>query len=243
MTTNAFESLHCLIYEDTFDAGRWLKQGLPGLSEKPLIRVVSEIGQLEQRLREDDYHLAFLVVSQLEINDFLFIQKLDFCPPFLVCSSNRAVAADAFVLGASGFLSSEIQPKHLSQQIGQLLAKNTMSLGVGQRHRVQMPFIFVKSDYKLVRLNFDDILFVEGLGEYLRIYTDTAKYVVLQSFSRLMEVLPTQQFLRIHRSYLVNLYKINFIQNNVVSVGNHQLPISKSQKKPFLELIEQVGLL
>ncbi|GAB3908843.1 LytTR family DNA-binding domain-containing protein [Larkinella knui] len=241
MLNDAPESLHCLIYEETPDAGRWLKQGLHGLSPGQVVRVVDELGLFEQRLREEDYNLVFLVVNELTINDFLFLQQLDFCPPFFVCSSNRAVAADAYGLGAAGFLSGDLPPKHLSQQIGAVLAKNALSSG--NRHKAPaVPFIFVKSDYKFIRLNFDDILFVEGLGEYLRIYTDSAKHVVLQSFSRLMEVLPAQQFLRIHRSYLVNLHKINFIQNNVVSVGNHQLPISKSQKKSFFELIEQVGL-
>ncbi|GAB2568703.1 LytR/AlgR family response regulator transcription factor [Spirosoma areae] len=244
MTTDTLESLNCLIYEETYDSGRWLKRGLHSVASGQVIRVVNEVKQFEQRLREEDYNLAFLVVNQLAVKDFLFLQQMDFCPPFLVCSTNRAVAADAFGLGASGFLSDEVQPMHLSRQLGEVLAKNTMSLGMNSIQRApQMPFFFVKSDYKVIRLNFDDILFVEGLGEYLRIYTETAKHIVLQSFSRLMEVLPSRQFLRIHRSYLVNLHKINFIQNNVVSIGNHQLPISISQKKPFLELIEQVGVL
>lgn len=100
----------------------------------------------------------------------------------------------------------------------------------------------MKSDYKIVRINFTDILFVEAMGEYFRIYTDTGRYVMLQSLTRLLEMLPVQQFLRIHRSYIVNLYRINFIQNNVVSVGATQLPIGKSHRKAFLELIEQIGL-
>ncbi|WP_080057712.1 LytR/AlgR family response regulator transcription factor [Spirosoma aerolatum] len=244
MTSESTESLNCLIYEETYDASRWLKQHLHNASSSNTIRVVSEIGQFEKRLQEDDYNLAFVVVEQLPIQAFLVWQELDFCPPILVCSANRAVAADAFMVGAAGFVSPDNPTLQLSRQIREVLAQNRLNIKVLPAAKAPtLPFFFVKSDYKIVRLNFDDVLFVEGLGEYLRIYTDTAKHIVLQSFSKMADVLPSHQFLRIHRSYMVNLYKINFIQNNVVSIGNHQLPISKSQKKTFLELIEHIGLL
>lgn len=244
MLTDSPDSLSCLIYENKSGASQWLRQQLQKLTSGQIVRVVNEISQLENRLREDDFNLVFLVVEQLEVDAFRFLNQLDFCPPILVASNNRAVAADAYLLKADGFVSAAAEAEELIRQVQDVLLQSrgpARSIVAGPG--LSLPFFFVKSDYKIIRLNFDEILFVEGLGEYLRIYTETNKYVVLQSFSRLTEVLPMRQFLRIHRSYMINLYKINFVQNNVVSIGSHQLPISKSQKKAFLELVEQVGLL
>jgi len=244
MITDSTDSLSCLIYEDKSGGSQWLRQPLEKLTYGQVVRVVNEISQLEHRLREDDFSLVFLVVEQLEVDGFRFLNQLDFCPPILVVSNNRAVAADAYALKAAGFVSAAAEAEELIRQVQDVLLQSRERIrSIAAGPVLSLPFFFVKSDYKIIRLNFDDILFVEGLGEYLRIYTETNKYVVLQSFSRLTEVLPMRQFLRIHRSYMINLYKINFVQNNVVSIGSHQLPISKSQKKAFLELVEQAGLL
>ncbi|WP_338868082.1 LytTR family transcriptional regulator DNA-binding domain-containing protein [Spirosoma sp. SC4-14] len=244
MITDSTDSLSCLIYEAITGGSQPLRQQLQTLLAGQLVRVVDEIKQVEAKLREDDFSLLFLVVEQLDVDAFRFLNQLDYCPPVLVVSADRTVAADAYAIKAAGFIPAATETEFMIRQVREVLSQNRAgNPAVAMATARSLPFFFVKSDYKVIRLNFDDILFVEGLGEYLRIYTEANKYIVLQSFTRLMDVLPPHQFLRIHRSYMINLYKINFVQNNVVSIGNHQLPISKSQKKAFLELVEQVGLL
>lgn len=102
--------------------------------------------------------------------------------------------------------------------------------------------LFVKADYKIVSVWTDDILYIEGLREYVRICTEREKIITLLSMTRLGEVLPRNQFFRIHRSYIVNIHKILNIQGNTVTVGKELLPVSKGQKDDFLAFLNADGL-
>ena len=75
------------------------------------------------------------------------------------------------------------------------------------------------------------------MGDYVRFYLEDKKIVTLLSMSKIIELLPKEKFVQIHRSYIINFEKINFIQNNIISIGQYQLPISKSRKKELMDII------
>ncbi len=75
------------------------------------------------------------------------------------------------------------------------------------------------------------------MGDYVRFFLEDKKIVTLLSLSKIIELLPKDKFIQIHRSYIINFEKINFIQNNIISIGQYQLPISKSRKKELMEII------
>ncbi len=98
-------------------------------------------------------------------------------------------------------------------------------------------YFFVKSGYKIQKILVDEIIYVESMGDYIRFFLEDKKIVALLSMSKIIQLLPTEKFIQIHRSYIINLEKINFIQNNIISLGQYQLPISKSRKKELMEFI------
>jgi DNA-binding LytR/AlgR family response regulator len=98
-------------------------------------------------------------------------------------------------------------------------------------------YFFVKSGYKIQKILIDEIIYVESMGDYIRFFLDDKKVVVLLALSKIIELLPKGKFIQIHRSYIINLEKINFIQNNIISLGQYQLPISKSRKKELMEIV------
>ncbi|MCK5637803.1 MAG: LytTR family transcriptional regulator [Flavobacteriaceae bacterium] len=98
-------------------------------------------------------------------------------------------------------------------------------------------YFFVKSGYKIQKIMVKEIIYVESMGDYIRFFLDDKKVVVLLALSKIIKLLPKENFVQIHRSYIINLEKINFIQNNIISIGQYQLPISKSRKKELMEII------
>ena len=102
-------------------------------------------------------------------------------------------------------------------------------------------YFFVKSDYKIVKINFAEVVFIEGMREYVRIHTENHKVMTLLSMQKMEEMLPSSMFARIHRSHIVNLSKIEEIQGNTVYLGNQQLPVSKGYKEQFLKQINRYG--
>ncbi|HEY9488749.1 MAG TPA: LytTR family DNA-binding domain-containing protein, partial [Chryseosolibacter sp.] len=101
------------------------------------------------------------------------------------------------------------------------------------------PFVFIKDGTKLVKINYEDILFVEGLKDYVTIVTRTQKVVSLQRLKVLETQLPADQFIRIHHSYIIALKAIDTIHKGEVQIGMHLIPISDSYRKAFKELIER----
>lgn len=100
-------------------------------------------------------------------------------------------------------------------------------------------FIIIKSEYKLVQIPVRDILYVEGLKDYVKIYVEGSdkSIMTLLSMKTLEQTLPSSSFMRVHRSYIVNLSKIRFIERNRIIFGKTQIPVSESYKDSFAEFI------
>ncbi|MBC8083463.1 MAG: response regulator transcription factor [Hymenobacter sp.] len=99
--------------------------------------------------------------------------------------------------------------------------------------------MFVRNEHRLQRVAFEDILYVEGMKEYLMIYTATGKVLTLQSFRRLEEVLPPERFARIHKSYLVALSRIEHVERGKVQVAGRLLPIGDTYRESFAALLRE----
>ena len=103
--------------------------------------------------------------------------------------------------------------------------------------------MFVKNEHRLQRVAFDDILYIEGMKEYLMIYTESGKIMTLQSFRRVEEVLPPERFARIHKSYIVALNRIEHVERGKVQVAGRLLPIGDTYRDAFTLLIRAQNLL
>lgn len=99
-------------------------------------------------------------------------------------------------------------------------------------------FIFVKTEFHLEKVKFSDILFIEGMGDYLLIQTTTGRIMTLQNFKKIEETLPMQFFCRVHKSYIVALDKILKIERNRIYIGQKIIPISDTYKKTFFDMLE-----
>ncbi len=98
-------------------------------------------------------------------------------------------------------------------------------------------FIFVKADYKLVRINFDEILFVEGLKDYVKLYLKDKMVVTQMSMKSLEDKLPLNRFIRVHRSYIVSFGKIESIQKQMLTIGRKEIPVSEQYREKLFRII------
>ena len=105
----------------------------------------------------------------------------------------------------------------------------------------EMDYLFVKSDYKLVRIRLHEILYIEGLREYVRIHTLDKRHVIYQSMKKLEELLPEGQFARAHKSYIVALDRIDSIYGNTIEIGEVEIPIGKSYKDRLMASVRKLG--
>ena len=101
------------------------------------------------------------------------------------------------------------------------------------------PFFFVKTETRIEKILYADVLYVEGMGDYWRIITTTKKIMSLLNYKKLEEILPSNQFVRVHKSFIVALDKIDSVERNRIKIADRLIPISETFRKIFFDLIEK----
>ena len=100
-------------------------------------------------------------------------------------------------------------------------------------------YFFVKTEFRMQRVDFKDILFVEGMNEYLRINTTKEKIMTLQNFKTMEESLPSENFVRVHKSFLVAIDKIDSVEKNRIKIGDKLIPVSNTYKDAFYLILNK----
>ena len=116
----------------------------------------------------------------------------------------------------------------------QQLHQNTSGVDAGLQ---QEPHMFLKVNKKLIKVNLNDILYIESLKDYIKVITKLGDYVVHKSLTAISEELPQSNFIRIHRSYTISINKINAIEGNTVEIANRKIPIGRNYLKTARERI------
>ena len=103
-------------------------------------------------------------------------------------------------------------------------------------------YIFVKADYKIIKIQISDILFIEGLKDYIKIYSGAKPTLTLSSLKATENRLPSEQFVRVHKSFIIAVNKIDSVSKNRVHIGTHQIPISDNYRKNLFNIIDKKQL-
>ncbi len=152
-------------------------------------------------------------------------------------------AADAFEFEALDYLLKPISPERMEKAIKRLEEYMSIKRGANDDVNVKPDFVFVKVDGQFQKIAYNDILFVEAFADYVKIWISNEKRIVTLQTMRNMETsLPTDRFVRIHRSYIVSKSRIEAIQNNAVIIGQKQLPIGKNYKELVQSIVSNARL-
>jgi DNA-binding LytR/AlgR family response regulator len=162
-------------------------------------------------------------------------------PKVIMTTAYRNYAVDAFDLDVTDYLLKPFSLERFLKAVDKVYTilndkQHPPESGIGEND-----YFFVKSNYKMVKVNYDDILYIEGLSEYIIIKTKTANIITLQSFKNIEKTLPESGFVRIHKSYMVSLSKIESIEGQSVKVANKELPIGNKYKDNFFKIISLTG--
>jgi len=185
--------------------------------------------------------LLFLDIQMPEITGLSLLKIMKKKPLVVLTTAYSEYALESYELDVVDYLLKPITFSRFLQAVDKVNSR--LSSLSSQPEKItpnpSQPFIFVKDGTKLVKVKWDDILFIEGLKDYVTIHTKQQKVVSLQRLKSLEEQLPSDQFIRIHNSFIVSLSAIDTIHKNEVHVGPATLPISDSYKKSFRDFIER----
>jgi len=187
--------------------------------------------------------LVFLDIQMPQLNGVQFMKIVNEKCLIILTTAYAEYALDGFENNAIDYLLKPVSFERFYKAV-QKAVRHFSLTAPGQASITYQPaesendFIFVKTEYKLVRINTDDILFVEGMQNYVAIQTKTDKILSLQSIKKMEEQLPKKQFIRVHRSFIVAVKKINSIERARIYIGDSVIPFGDLYKEDFYKLIE-----
>jgi two-component system, LytTR family, response regulator len=237
--------LQCLIVEDEPLARNLLTEYVSKVPDLKLIEACSSPLIALEILRRETIDLLFLDIQMPEITGISFLKALQKKPYVVLTTAYSQYALEGYELDVVDYLLKPITFERFLRAVDKVNqrihapAKVIIESGV----RPKDDFVFVKDGTKLVKVELADILYVEGLKDYVTIHTKTQKVITLQRLKALEEQLPSDRFIRIHHSYIIAVQAIDAVHKGEVKIGNALLPISESYRKSFREFIEgkQIG--
>ena len=152
----------------------------------------------------------------------------------------REYAVDGFDIQAVDYLLKPISYDRFLQAINKFFDLSEYSISKTQvdREQAKSDYLFVRSDRKMVKINFDEILYIESLSDYIKIFTNKKTVITRETISNMEAKLPNSKFLRIHRSFLIAIEKIETYTNEFVEVNKEELPISRTYKESVLQKLK-----
>jgi DNA-binding LytR/AlgR family response regulator len=192
-------------------------------------------------LRQNQIDLLFLDVQMPEITGISFLKSLQKKPHVVLTTAYSEYALEGYELDVIDYLLKPITFDRFLKavdKVSQRMATGTPATPSDKIAEQASDYIFVKDGTKLVKIRWADILFVEGLKDYVTIHTRQQKVVSLQRLKVMEEQLPKDKFLRIHNSFIVAIDAIEVIHKDKVQIGEHQIPIGETYKKSFREFVE-----
>ena len=222
--------INCIIVEDAPLAVDKLKNFI---SKVPLLDLA---GTFDNGLDAFDFlqsntiDLLFLDIQMEQFTGLQLLQALHTRPHIIIVSAYGEYAVQGFEYDVTDYL---LKPYSFERFLKAVNKVQTQMASNPPAQPLPKDYIFLKTEYRMVRINLCDILYIEGKGAYLHVITDTTRIMTLLSFKEIESLLPAKQFIRIHKSYLIAINKIDNIERNVVKIANMRIPIGKSYLKDF----------
>ena len=232
-------NLTCLIVDDEPLARNLLSDYVKKIPSLNLIGTCEGSLQAIEFLKTNPVDLLFLDIQMPELTGIGLLKSIPKKPMVIFTTAFSEYALEGYELDVIDYLLKPITFERFIKAINKVQAYVTTSRRTLAPQVFADDFIFVKDGTKLVKIMINDILYVEGLKDYVTIHTPAQKVVSLQRLKSLEEQLPTSIFIRIHNSFIVSLRAIKSVHKNEVEVGNALIPVGETYRKSFKEAIEK----
>lgn len=238
--------LNCIAVDDENLALDLLEDNIQKIPFLNLVKRCKNAFDAIETLQNNAIDLMFLDIQMPGITGVQFLQSLKNKPMVIFVTAYKQYALEGFELDVVDYLLKPIDFERFlkavnkASELHSLKQKSLLEDATGATSE-KVSSIFVNADYSLVKIKIDEITYIEGLKDYVKIYTSTSSKPVVtrMTMKAIEEKLPSSAFFRVHKSFIVSLDKIESIRNLKIKMGNAQIPISESYSESFFKMIGQ----
>lgn len=220
----------CVIVEDLNVAADYLKKCCEKSGMVEVKGHFPNVAEALAFLNQNSVDLIFLDVEMPGATGFDLLDQLAYSPQVILTTSKPEYAFNAFEYHVIDFLKKPFTYQRFLEALQKLNVPCENGNGTAEEDH-----IFIKSDGKLVRLNYSDILFIESMGDYVKFVTGDKKYITHNTIKNLEEKVSKQHFMKVHRSYIININKIDDIRENDLFIKGNEIPISKAHRSDVMK--------
>ncbi len=231
--------INCIVIDDEPLALSKLEGFISKVSELSLITTFDNAIEAIGWLKENSVDLIFLDIQMEQLTGIQFLEATGTASRIIITTAYDQYAIRGFELNVTDYLLKPFSFQRFVQAVNKVMDYFTQKHEARQPSQKDDSYIFVKTEYRLERVDIDDILYIEGMKDYLRIICTGRKIMTLQSFSKIEESLPSNKFCRVHKSFIVAIDKIKSIERGVILIAGQRIPVSNTYKESFYSRIKQ----
>ena len=229
--------INCLIVDDEPIAREIVKTYCSHLAALHIVASCGNALDAKMVLQQQKIDILFLDINMPVLDGIAFLKTLKHQPQVIFTTAYKEYAIDAFDLSACDYLLKPFSLERFIIAVDKALEKLVPSLNITEANieTKQEDYVFIKADGKIYKILFDELLFAEANGNYTKIVTTQYSLLANMTFSSFEELLPKSSFLRVHRSFLINIPKITHIEGNRIFITHYEIPIGSNYRDAFLK--------
>ena len=234
-------SYNCIIVDDERPALKLLKAYIDKMPQLELQASCENAMEAISALNQYATDLLFLDIQMPNLTGIDLLKILKVKPKVILTTAYRNYAVEGFALNVTDYL---VKPFAFERFV-QAVNKATNQIDLERKEttintdtiegKTTNDHFFVRTNYKIEKVEFKDIQYVESMREYVAIFTDKQRLVINHTMNKMEEALPIKQFFRVHRSFIVSLQHIQGVEGNMILIGDKRIPIGGSYRKIFFE--------
>jgi two-component system, LytTR family, response regulator len=235
-------TINCLIVDDEPPARDVLRRYV---EELPILKLCGECANAIQALgflQQQSIDLLFLDIRMPQLNGIDFLKTLKHPPKIIFTTAYSEYALEGYELDVVDYLMKPIRFDRFLKAVNKAFPvndlKQTFSEPLLQHEKGIGAFVYFRADRKMVKVLLNDILYIESMKDYVKVFTNSNTLITKQSISSVETMLPEKKFVRTHRSYIVSIDKIKSFTNEVLEIGKVEIPIGKLYRNSVLRLLE-----
>ncbi|MDP4149702.1 MAG: LytTR family DNA-binding domain-containing protein [Bacteroidota bacterium] len=231
--------IRCIIIEDEVLAQDVIKSHLQKIDRLELVGVYRNAPEAMDALRTMDVDLMFLDIHLPGMTGLHFLRTLSEPPLVILTTAYSEYALESYEFSVIDYLLKPISFERFVRAVNKVTEDRLFTAARKEKDRSPEDHIFIRSNSKFFRVNFSEIMYVQGMKDYLKIHTPDYVLVTHQTMNELEKLLPARQFIRVHKSYIAAIARIRSIYGNTVELEKAVLPIGISYKEKVMSLIER----
>lgn len=238
--------INCIAIDDEPLALEIIKDYCSKIPFLNLIRTFDNAVESIEFIRNNKLDLLFLDIQMEELTGIQLLHALKYKPNVIFTTAYDSYAIQGYELDVADYLLKPISFERFLKSVDKVYEKiqNEELLKVksepgSSAAPAEEVYFFVKTETRMEKVRYADVLYIEGMGDYWRIITTGKKIMTLLNYKKLEEILPPRQFIRVHKSFIIAIDKIESIERNRIKIADRLIPVSETFHKQFFDMIEK----